>query len=224
MNSGIGDAFDLSWKLAAMCQGWGGPALLDTYETERRPVGAFNVASAGWAASGVGLWRALVTEDVVAKTDVGRANREVVRAAFASGHGRMHGMRGAEFAYTYANSPIVAPEQGNLPEWDRNVYLPHVRPGARVPHMWMADGTALQDLAGDGYTLIDLAGNCDSSELETAFATLGAPLRVVARDEPQVRQVFGRSVLLLRPDLHVAWSGDAPLPNSRALATLTTGH
>src|SRR5205809_5453720 len=43
MNSGVGDAVDLSWKLAATLQGWGGPRLLASYDAERRPVGARNV-------------------------------------------------------------------------------------------------------------------------------------------------------------------------------------
>jgi 2-polyprenyl-6-methoxyphenol hydroxylase-like FAD-dependent oxidoreductase len=61
MNTGVGDAFDLSWKLAGVIKGWGGPGLLDGYEQERRPIGARNVAAAGWAAAGVPIWRGLVT-------------------------------------------------------------------------------------------------------------------------------------------------------------------
>src|SRR6202044_1499048 len=61
MNTGVGDAFDLSWKLAGVVKGWGGPGLLDGYEQERRPIGVRNVAAAGWAAAGVPIWRALVT-------------------------------------------------------------------------------------------------------------------------------------------------------------------
>ena len=52
MNTGVGDAFDLSWKLAGTINGWGGPGLLDGYEQERRPIGIRNVAAAGWAAGG----------------------------------------------------------------------------------------------------------------------------------------------------------------------------
>ena len=52
MNTGVGDAFDLSWKLAGTIKGWGGPGLLDGYEQERRPIGVRNVAAAGWACGG----------------------------------------------------------------------------------------------------------------------------------------------------------------------------
>jgi 2-polyprenyl-6-methoxyphenol hydroxylase-like FAD-dependent oxidoreductase len=43
MNTAIQDSYDLAWKLAWVLQGWAGPELLDSYETERRPVGLHNV-------------------------------------------------------------------------------------------------------------------------------------------------------------------------------------
>ena len=46
MNTGIGDAVDLGWKLEAAYKGWGGRALLQSYDAERRPVGLRNVAEA----------------------------------------------------------------------------------------------------------------------------------------------------------------------------------
>src|ERR1700757_1175543 len=52
MNTGVGDAIDLSWKLAATLAGWGGPNLLAAYEIERRQVGARNVAASGFATQG----------------------------------------------------------------------------------------------------------------------------------------------------------------------------
>ena len=52
MNSGVGDAVDLAWKLEAVLKGWGGPKLLASYEAERRQVGARNVAASGFAAQG----------------------------------------------------------------------------------------------------------------------------------------------------------------------------
>ncbi|MGE3143387.1 MAG: FAD-dependent monooxygenase, partial [Hyphomonadaceae bacterium] len=224
MNSGIGDAFDLSWKLAAMVKGWGGPALLPSYEQERRPVGRHNVECSGWAADGVPIWANKVRPEIYDDTPAGRAHREEIAALFRVHHGRMHGMRGAEFGYSYAGSPIIAEEPGNEPVWDTNIYTPHARPGVRVPHMWLKDRRALQDVLGFGYTLLDLKGDCDAAALESEFAAIAAPLEVLRLDEPHVREVFGRSVLLLRPDLHIAWSGHAPIPNAAALARQATGY
>jgi len=58
MNTGVGDAIDLSWKLAAILQGWGGPALLDSYEVERRQIGDRNVGASRYASLGRRKWRA----------------------------------------------------------------------------------------------------------------------------------------------------------------------
>ena len=46
MNTGIGDAVDIGWKLAAVLQGWGGPHLLDSYTAERKPIAMINVNEA----------------------------------------------------------------------------------------------------------------------------------------------------------------------------------
>ena len=224
MNTGIGDAIDLSWKLAAVVRGWAGPALLDSYQRERRPVGEHNVAASGWAASGVPIWKALVTPQIYEDSATGAALRQQVAQSFLINHGRMHGMRGAEFGYSYAGSPLIADEPGNVAQWDTNVYLPHARPGARIPHMWLADGRAIQDVLGPDYTLLDLRGDCDTTELEHAFRALSAPLTVLRLDESKLRDVYGRSVLLLGPDLHIAWSGEAPLPDPQSLARRVTGH
>lgn len=224
MNSGLGDAFDLSWKLAATVHGWGGPGLLPSYEQERRPVGEFNVTSSGWATEGRDIWKDAVTPSIHEATPEGDAQRKKVGDLYMVAHARMHGMRGAEFGYTYAGSPIIADEPDNPCAWDRNVYTPHARPGPRLPHMWLKDGRAMQDVLSDDYTLLDLRGDCDTRALEAAFRRIGAPLDVKRLDEPHVRETYGRSVLLVRPDLHIAWSGHAPLPDADALARRVTGY
>ncbi|MCW5748865.1 MAG: FAD-dependent monooxygenase [Alphaproteobacteria bacterium] len=224
MNTGVGDAFDLSWKLAGVIKGWGGPGLLDGYEIERRPIGLRNRDASGWAASAVPVWRALVTPQIRDATPEGAALRARVAASFSVNHRYMHDMVGVETWYSYAGSPLIADEPGNVAHWETSRYTPHARPGVRVAHMWLADGRALQDILGDDYTLLDLRGDCDARPLQAAFRALGAPLDVVRRDEPRVRDVFGRSVLLLRPDLHIAWSGHGTPPDPEGLAARVTGQ
>ena len=148
MNTGVGDAFDLSWKLAGTIKGWGGPGLLDGYEQERQPIGIRNVAAAGWASEGVPIWRALVTPAVYDATPEGEAKRRELAASFDVNHRRMHGMVGVEAGYSYAGSPLIADEPGNVAEWETSRYVPHARPGVRIPHMWLKDGRALQDVLG----------------------------------------------------------------------------
>jgi 2-polyprenyl-6-methoxyphenol hydroxylase-like FAD-dependent oxidoreductase len=224
MNTGVGDAFDLSWKLAGTIKGWGGPGLLDGYEQERRPIGIRNVAAAGWASEAVPIWRALVTPVVYADTPEGEAKRRELAASFDVNHRRMHGMVGVEAGYSYAGSPLIADEPGNVGEWETSRYLPHARPGVRIPHMWLKDGRALQDVLGNDYTLLDLRGDCDAGPLVAAFRIVGAPLEVLHLDEERVRSVYGASVFLLRPDLHILWRGDRPPPDPAGLAALATGQ
>lgn len=225
MNSGVGDAFDLSWKLAGTLAGWGGTGLLDSYEEERRPVALRNVEASGWAAEGVPIWRALVRPGIADDTPEGEAVRAEVAASAKVNHARMHGMVGVEMGYTYADSRLVAEEPGNVADWEISSYTPHTRPGVRLPHVWLSDGTAVQDVLGDDYTLLDLSGDVDASPFAEAFESLGAPFASVHVDEPHVRDVYGCRLLLLRPDLHVAWRGD-DLPDAAtvtAVAKMATG-
>lgn len=228
MNTGVGDAFDLSWKLAGTVQGWGGPALLDSYEIERRKVGARNVEAAGWAAEGAAAWRKLISPELAAEIysdgSGGDAARAAIVDAFMDGHSRMHYMVGAEWGYSYAGSPLIAAEADDPGTWDINRYVPSARPGVRLPHMWLSDGRAIQDLLGADYTLLDLGGGASTAGLEQAFKSLGAALEIVRLDEPALREVYQASVLLLRPDLHVVWRGDVLPQDAGPLANLATGH
>jgi 2-polyprenyl-6-methoxyphenol hydroxylase-like FAD-dependent oxidoreductase len=224
MNTGVGDAFDLSWKLAGTVKGWGGPGLLDGYEQERRPIGIRNVAAAGWAAEGVPIWRALVTPTAHEATSEGEAKRRELAASFDVNHRRMHGMVGVEAGYSYAGSPLIADEPGNIAEWETSRYAPHARPGVRIPHMWLKDGRALQDTLGNDYTLLDLRGDCDAGPLVAEFQAVGAPLDVLHLDEDRVRSVYGACVFLLRPDLHIVWRGDRPPADPACLTALATGR
>ncbi|HVZ45799.1 MAG TPA: FAD-dependent monooxygenase [Ramlibacter sp.] len=227
MNTGVGDAVDLAWKLAGTVHGWGGPGLLASYEIERRKVGARNVEAAGWAAAGVGMWRSLWKPQVSHATAEGAALRSEIALAADLHHRRVHEMAGVELGYSYAGSPLISSETGGGDEWETTRYRPHTRPGVRLPHVWLADGRAMQDALGDGYTLLDLDGRLRADELAEvhgAFAALGAPFDVVQLHEPHVREVFGFPLLLLRPDLHVYWRGHAMPASAGALARAATGH
>jgi 2-polyprenyl-6-methoxyphenol hydroxylase-like FAD-dependent oxidoreductase len=224
MNTGVGDAIDLSWKLAGTIHGWGGPGLLDSYEPERRRVGQRNVNAAGWAAEGMMMWRALWGPEVTDDTPAGAAKRAEIGHAADLYHRRVHEMVGVELGYSYAGSDLIAFEADNITDWDTTIYTAHTRPGVRIPHIWLTDGRAIQDALGANYNFVDLTGRCDSKELEAAFSRLGVPLQVLRIDDPHVREVYECSLLLLRPDLHIYWRGDA-LPDAvTELAAAATGH
>jgi hypothetical protein len=78
---------------------------------------------------------------------------------------------------------------------------------------------------GHGYTLLRLGGTqADTRGLQAAFAALNAPLQVLDIADTEPREVYGRDLLLLRPDLHVAWRGNAPPHEPEAVARMATGH
>jgi hypothetical protein len=106
-------------------------------------------------------------------------------------------------------------------------YVPTTWPGARLPHVWLRDGSAMQDRIGygHGFTLLRLGGErAQTDALEAAFARIGAPLQVLDIPEARVRDLYGRGLLLLRPDLHVAWRGNQAPPEPERLAALASGH
>jgi 2-polyprenyl-6-methoxyphenol hydroxylase-like FAD-dependent oxidoreductase len=227
MNTGVGDAIDLSWKLAGTIAGWAGPGVLDSYEPERRKVGKRNVDAAGWAAEGMMMWRALWGPEVTDDTPEGAAKRAEIGHAADLHHRRVHEMIGVELGYSYAGSDLIAYEPDNITDWDTTTYTAHTRPGVRVPHIWFSDGRAMQDTLGDDYNLVDLTGSTgsyDTGELEAEFARLGVPLHVMRVDDPHVREVYECSLLLLRPDLHIYWRGDELPATVTDLVQAATGH
>jgi 2-polyprenyl-6-methoxyphenol hydroxylase-like FAD-dependent oxidoreductase len=224
MNSGVGDAVDLGWKLAATLQGWGGPGLLAAYEAERRPVGANNVAASRYATLGRRAWRAQVTPDIRDKTAAGAEARARLAAIADREQRKSNEMIGAELGYHYHGSPLIASEP-NPPPYDFIAYRPTVCPGVRLPHIWLGDGTAIQDRIGDGYTLIRLGGTtADTAGLARAFARLGAPYAEFTAAGEAARDVYGCDLLLVRPDLHVVWRGNRPPDDPERLAARVTGH
>jgi hypothetical protein len=85
----------------------------------------------------------------------------------------------------------------------------------------------MQDRIGNDltYTLLQLGrSQADVAGLVQAFAALGAPLRVLDIPDEEPRAIYGRDLLLIRPDMHVAWRGNAPPEDTPALAAKVTGH
>jgi 2-polyprenyl-6-methoxyphenol hydroxylase-like FAD-dependent oxidoreductase len=225
MNSGVGDAVDLSWKLAATLKGWGGPALLASYEIERRQVGALNLEASRHASRGRRAWRAAYKPNIRDKTPEGAETRANLTKIADVEQRKSNEMIGAELGYRYTDSPIIFPEAGEAPETNFMIYVPTSWPGARLPHVWLADGTALHDHVDDGYTLLCLGGvQVDNTALARAFASHAAPFTVLEIAEERPRDIYGYDLLLLRPDLHVVWRGSSLPDDPAKLAALVTGH
>jgi len=225
MNTGVGDAIDLSWKLAAMLKGWGGPGLLASYEIERRQIGARNVAASGFAVRGRRAWRAAYRPNIRDHTPAGAETRAKLAQIANVEQRKSNEMIGAELGYRYVGSPVIWPESADGPKHNLMEYVPTTWPGARLPHVWLADNSALHDRLGKGYTLLCLKGTrANTVALERALCATGAPLVVLDIDDERAHDVYGYDLLLLRPDLHVVWRGNRPPDNPGELAAIATGH
>jgi hypothetical protein len=223
MNTGVADAFDLSWKLAATLEGWGGPKLLASYEIERRQIGERNVGASRHAALGYRNWRRLCSPDVYEKSPQGEAARNRLAVVANVEQRKVNEMAGAELGYRYVDSPIIDDIPGG-PEHLFLDYRPTTWPGARLPHVWLIDGTAAHDqIPITGFTLLRLAESAPSAPIEAAFQARGVPLQVVALRGDTIRGVYEKDLVLVRPDLHIVWRGDRPPHDADRLAAIAAG-
>jgi 2-polyprenyl-6-methoxyphenol hydroxylase-like FAD-dependent oxidoreductase len=225
MNGGVGDAIDLAWKLAATLQGWGGPNLLRSYEVERRQVGERNVGASRHATLGRRRWRGMWRPHMRDNTPEGAALRAEITRVAEIEQRKSNDMIGAELGYRYVDSPIIADIPGG-PEHLFRTYEPTTWPGARLPNVWLDDGTPIQDrLPKDGYTLLRLGkSEADLAPLAKAVAAHGAKVTSLDFRDAAPRAVYGYDLLLLRPDLHVVWRGNAAPDDAKELAAIATGH
>lgn len=224
MNTGVGDAVDLAWKLAGTLQGWGGPELLRSYEIERRQVGDRNVGASRYASQGRRKWRSAYRPEIRDDTPAGRAARDNLAAIADVEQRKTNEMIGAELGYRYAGSPVIDEEPGG-PEHLFRTYVPTTWSGARLPHVEVPGQGAVQDLLGNGYTLLKLGGtSADTFAFECAMRATGAPFDVLTIADANARAVYERDLILLRPDMHVAWRGWHAPRDPDPLAALVTGH
>jgi len=130
-------------------------------------------------------------------------------------------MIGAELGYRYQDSPLIANEPGG-PEDPLRKYEPTTWPGARLPHVWLRGHRAIQDRIGRGYTLLRLGG-CQE-EIHSLAKAMKAPFEVLDIPDAVAREVYGYDLILLRPDLHIAWRDNHMHRDPARLAALVTGH
>jgi hypothetical protein len=207
MNSGVGDAVDIGWKIAAVLQGWGGPRLLDSYNAERRPIGIRNVTAATrfYATNeGFGSGNDMLAEEsaagAAARRDMGERLVAKVGAEFRT--------IGLQIGYRYEDSPICVSDGTDAPLDEPGTYVPSARPGARAPHIWLGEDRTILDLFGRGYALLRFPGAPDAGAIAQAAERRGVPLRVETVDSDEAAAMYQRRLVLVRPDGHVAWRAD----------------
>ncbi len=251
LNTGIADAHNLAWKLAAVINGHAADALLDSYEQERRPVAArntewamlsalnhFTTAQAAWGVvNGAPAPQNLATfQATLAEGPDGATRRARLREL-------LHTLRtewqhhDIELGYRYEHGALL-PDGTPAPERDPLGldHQPAARPGDRAPHAWFdSEGvrTSTHELLTPGRFLLLtgrdgaswLAATADTQGQLDAY-TVGADL-VCDLDWHALCQISSTGAVLLRPDGHIAMRAtddtDAVTVLGRAIAA-SHGH
>jgi len=215
MNMGIGDAVDLGWKLGAVLNGWGGPALLDSYEIERRPVHRRVVDEAV-----VNLRYSshqLVLDGIEDAGRAGDAARDAAAAQILATKKREFDSLGVVLGTAYGPSPVLSDEARPPGDYDSSAFVPSARAGSRAPHAWLGEGTAagaslFDRFARNGFTLLATtrgdAVDAHCARIRAAAAEADVPLEVLSLPRADLAALYGAPLALIRPDQHVAWRGE----------------
>ncbi len=220
MNTGIGDAIDIGWKLAARLAGWGGKHLLASYEDERRPIGLFNTLEAADNYD-------KTTSMFAAPADIEEqgSRGDLARAAIAAllpPKIKHFAPIGVHLGYRYDPSPLVLSDNSPAPPLEIANYTPTARPGHRAPHAWVAPAHSTLDLFGDGFTLLRFGAPTGDALIEKAREAR-MPLAVVDIDDPAIARLYERRLILVRPDGHVAWRDDTMTCDPRMIIDTVRG-
>jgi 2-polyprenyl-6-methoxyphenol hydroxylase-like FAD-dependent oxidoreductase len=207
-NTGVEDAVNLGWKLAATLRGQAGTALLDSYAFERKKLGHRNTGYARRFADSVGLYPA--TAELEEDSPQGQAMRTQASAHF-NAHVRLEfNIPGVTFGGRYDGSPVIPGDGSAIPADDANTYIPSAKPGGRPPHAWLPDGRSLYDTFGRDWTLLVLRPD-DGAVRRWRDSALnrGLLLEVVQMSQAGLLDLYQSPWVLIRPDQMVAWRGDA---------------
>jgi 4-hydroxyisophthalate hydroxylase len=212
LNTGLEDAVNLGWKLAAVLKKWGKPELLDSYTRERHPI---FVETGQAITDGIAKDRAFLA----------RYTPRRDRAEFEDAWSRLTAGDTAPASYEphYEGSPIVWGPAGAV----CSVHGKHTfaaRAGHHLAPVSLSSGRNIFEELGRGYTLVALTEDPRPTEaFEAAASELGVPLRVLSDTFGEQRAVYERRFILVRPDQYVAWSGDDLPPNAAGLLRRVVG-
>jgi hypothetical protein len=221
-NTGIDDAANLGWKLAAVIQGWGGAELLASYEAERRPIGIRNTNESGRLAAQIGDLK--YPKNMEAPGQLGAAARAGFKGELMKFTEEFASL-GIQLGARYDGSNLIA-DDGTAPPPDSVVdYVPSACPGGRAPHYWIEDRRSLYDTFGPGFTLLRLGAKGLGGEgLVSEAERRGIPIQVASIPEDGARDLYERDLALIRPDQHVAWRGDEEPEDAAAFWDRVTGR
>ncbi|MEQ9489892.1 MAG: FAD-dependent oxidoreductase [Alphaproteobacteria bacterium] len=219
-NTAIEDAVNIGWKLAAVLRNAAPRRLLESYEAERRPVAIRNTGFARQFADSLGLFtpKPGLEDD----TPEGETLRQEA-GAYLEAHGKAEfNIPGITFGARYDASPVICLEPGEPSEDLPNRYVPSAAPGGRAPHWWIGPDTSLYDRFGFDWTLLRLGEAApDGARFMAAAANAGMELKLLELASGDVAALYGAPLVLIRPDLVVAWRGDDDHASAWVLGRVT---
>jgi 2,4-dichlorophenol 6-monooxygenase len=229
MNTGIQDAHNLAWKIAAVETGWASPALLETYELERRPVAQCNTDQS--LANALKMFEVFAALGLSEDLDASRRNFHSALATSAARAGvataianqqEHFDMFGLHLGFRYEAGALVA-DGRESPHRENPVrdFVACLRSGARLPHAWVTKSgrrvSILDLVAGGELTLITGADGEAWAQAVGAAASRHVRTLIEGRDFSDreghweaVREIGRGGAILVRPDQHVAWYACAP--------------
>lgn len=218
LNTGLEDAVNLGWKLAAVLKEWGGPQLLDSYTQERRPI---FVETGSAITEGIAQDRAFLS----------RYSPQRDRREFEDAWSRLTGGDTAPASYEphYEGSSIVwGPFGSACGVHGRHTF--EARAGHHLAPAPLSSGRDIFTELGREFTLIALTGDrrltagFDTAGFQAAASELRIPLRVLADTFDGQRAAYRHRLILIRPDQYVAWTGDEPPADPARLLRRVAGH
>jgi 2-polyprenyl-6-methoxyphenol hydroxylase-like FAD-dependent oxidoreductase len=224
MNAGIADAANLAWLLAAHLSGWAPAGILDAHEAERLPITEQVSVFAMNHALSLSRQRSEVPDNIDADDEAGEQARLALGKRAYDLNVQQYCCGGLNFGYYYDKSPIIAYDEGAPPAYGMANFTPSTVPGCRVPHIWLNDGRSLYDALGPDYTLLRFDTAIDVSDLMSEAARTQVPITLLDVTSSESAGIYDRSLVLARPDQHVAWRGNLPPKDSRELVDLISGR
>jgi 2-polyprenyl-6-methoxyphenol hydroxylase-like FAD-dependent oxidoreductase len=208
VNSGLEDARNLGWKLAARMQGWGGETLLDSYDAERRPV--FDSTIRDFIAKSIEVDRSFVASCHPERDPV---QFDAVWAQRATGAvGEVNA-----FEPNYEGSTVVVQAaQGHYVSSAVGSHQHTARVGHHLSPAKLRSGENVYERLGEGFTLL-VCGDAAVADMASVVSSFGAaaaglklPLQMVLLEDSAEVARYAAPLILVRPDHFVAWVGDAP--------------
>lgn len=212
LNNGLEDVTNLGWKLAAVLKGWGGSQLLESYSKERQPI--FSQIGEERIAGGILRDRAWLEEhnperDLADFEKAWREQRDVTEGFNMEPH--------------FAGSPVVCGEPGA----EIGIHSEHAwtaRAGHHLAPSKLSTGLNVFEALGPDFTLLAFDADEDAiGALERAASVQGMPLKVVRDSAVGELARYGASLVLVRPDQHVAWSDNGPETDPQTIIKRVVG-